>query len=229
MAEKMPPPIPAGVFLDDNRERRCPVVLLADTSASMQGRPMEVVNRCLKVFQEDMRKDAFASRCVELAVITFGGSPRVIQDWSDIEHCVVPTLPPNGNTLLGPAMQMAVDMIESRRALYRQNGIVSFVPWLFILTGGALDEGPELIGAIDRVKKLQQVAPGSRCPKLHVLVLCTDTHPEVMGRLHVVTNRVYKLEESAYRDTLGDPEFVSDTFVSNVPIQLPETPKGMVL
>ena len=232
--------IPAGTFLDrGNQARRCPCILLLDTSGSMsqdpQGsnrRPIDLLNSALPEFRQAISDDSTARDSVELAVITFGGSPNVIQDWTDIEHLAVPTLTPNGNTPLGPAMQMAVDMIESRRALYHQHKITSFVPWLFILTDGAPDTGPELIAAIDRVDKLQQVTAGSKSPKLIVYACSTDTREEVMGRLRAVTSRAYKLDGMAYREVflwLSASLTVVSKAAPGTPTVLPETPKQMTL
>jgi uncharacterized protein YegL len=139
---------------------------------------------------------------------------------------------PTGNTPLGPAMQMALDMVESRRALHRQNGIASYVPWLFILTDGAPDEGAELTAAVERAKKLQQVAPGSKSPKLIVYACCTDTRAEVMSRLNDVTSRAYKLEGMAYREVflwLSASLTVVSKAAPGTPMVLPETPKQMTL
>jgi uncharacterized protein YegL len=232
--------IPAGTFLDkENQARRCPCVLLLDTSGSMSqdpqggaGRPIDLVNQALPGFRQAILDDSTARDSVELAVITFGGSPKAIQDWTDVEHLVFPTLTPNGNTPLGPAIQMALDMIESRRALYRQSGIASFVPWLFILTDGAPDEGVELTAAIGRAKELQQVAPGSKSPKLIVYACSTDTRPEVMSRLSDVTSRAYKLEGMAYREVflwLSASLTTVSKAAPGTPTVLPETPKQMTL
>src|SRR5580700_10758715 len=148
--------IPDGTFLDkENQARRCPCVLLLDTSASMSsgstpalGRPIDLLNSALPTFRKELMDDPTAKQSVELAVITFGGTPTVIQDWTDAEHLATPELRPNGSTPLGPAIQMALDMIDARRALHRQNAIASFVPWLFILTDGQPDPGAELSEAI---------------------------------------------------------------------------------
>jgi uncharacterized protein YegL len=220
--------IPAGTFLDEtNHNRRCPCVLLLDTSASMSGSPIELLNRALPTFRQELLEDPTAKKSVELAVITFGGTPAVIQHWTDVEGMVTPVLTTNGTTPLGPAMQMAVDMIEARRALYVQKAISSFVPWMFILTDGQPDSGPELTTAIQRVTSLREAAPGGKAPKLVVFACSTDPDPAITGRLKAITPKVFELHNMAFRELFvwlsASLKSVSRANPS-APIRLPEPP-----
>jgi len=56
----------------DNPEPRCPVVLLLDTSQSMQGAPINELNEGLHTFEQVLKGDILASLRVEVAIITFG-------------------------------------------------------------------------------------------------------------------------------------------------------------
>ncbi len=62
----------------DNPEPRCPVVLLLDTSGSMQGEPVKELNEGLRAFSDALKNDRLASLRVEAAVITFGGKVRAM-------------------------------------------------------------------------------------------------------------------------------------------------------
>jgi uncharacterized protein YegL len=62
----------------DNPEPRCPVVLLLDTSGSMQGAPIQELNEGLRAFSDALKGDRLASLRVEVAVITFGGKVRAL-------------------------------------------------------------------------------------------------------------------------------------------------------
>ncbi len=62
----------------DNPEPRCPVVLLLDTSGSMQGAPVQELNGGLRAFSDALKSDRLASLRVEVAVITFGGKVRAL-------------------------------------------------------------------------------------------------------------------------------------------------------
>lgn len=62
----------------DNPEPRCPVVLVLDTSASMQGRAIQELNAGLQEFAAALQADRLASLRVEVAMITFGGKVRTL-------------------------------------------------------------------------------------------------------------------------------------------------------
>lgn len=62
----------------DNPEPRCPVVLVLDTSGSMNGNPIKELNEGLRAFAEAIRSDPLASLRVEVAVIAFGGKVRAL-------------------------------------------------------------------------------------------------------------------------------------------------------
>src|SRR5262245_5532275 len=64
----------AEVDLAENPEPRCPVVLLLDTSASMQGEPSAQLNQGLQEFSQAIADDPLASLRVEVGIVTFGGS-----------------------------------------------------------------------------------------------------------------------------------------------------------
>jgi hypothetical protein len=64
-------PFEAASFAD-NPEPRCPVILLLDTSGSMQGAPIAELNEGLATLQQELQRDELAAKRVELAVVTFG-------------------------------------------------------------------------------------------------------------------------------------------------------------
>jgi uncharacterized protein YegL len=121
----------------ENPESRCPVILLLDASASMSGQPIQELNRGVAAFKEDLLSDAQASLSVELAIIRFGSSVSLIQDFVTIEDFTPPTLTTDGSTPMGQALEMALDTLEKRKALYRDNSVPYYRPWVFLITDGA--------------------------------------------------------------------------------------------
>lgn len=120
----------------ENPEPRCPVVLLLDTSSSMSGLPITQLNDGIVTFKEALMKDTMASKRVEIAVVTFG-PVRIISDFQTIDNFTPNELKASGNTPMGEAIETAIDMINQRKLLYRQNGIDYYRPWLFIISDGA--------------------------------------------------------------------------------------------
>lgn len=120
----------------ENPESRCPVILLLDASASMSDHIQEL-NRGVAAFKEDLLSDAQASLSVELAIIRFGSSVSLIQDFVTIEDFTPPILTTGGSTPMGKALEMALDTLEKRKALYRDNAVPYYRPWVFLMTDGA--------------------------------------------------------------------------------------------
>jgi uncharacterized protein YegL len=120
----------------DSPEPRCSCVLLLDTSGSMQGRSIEALNAGLKSFYEAIRTDELTVLRLELAIITFG-PVHLLQDFSAIGEDEIPQLQASGDTPMGEALNLALDRIDVRKEVYKENAIPYFRPWVFLITDGA--------------------------------------------------------------------------------------------
>lgn len=121
----------------DNPENRCPVILLVDTSRSMTGSPLLELERGLAVFKSEVAKDAQASLSVEVAIITFGRSVSLAQHFTTVDEFVPPSLQADGLTPIGEAIEKGLELLEQRKATYREQGVQYYRPWIFLITDGA--------------------------------------------------------------------------------------------
>jgi uncharacterized protein YegL len=128
--------IPFAAEFAENPEPRCPCILLLDTSHSMNGEPIKELNHGLAVFQDALLSDAMAVKRVELAVVSFG-PVNVQSEFQTVDAFQPPVLTANGNTPMGAAIELAIDMIKQRKEIYKQNGISYYRPWIFLITDGA--------------------------------------------------------------------------------------------
>ena len=125
-----------SVEFAENPEPRCPCVLLLDTSGSMRGDPIQALNDGLRTFRNQLVKDSVAARRVEVAVVTFDSKVEVVQDFVTADAFNPPELTALGATAMGTAILKALDMIQLRKAQYRNNGVAYYRPWVFMITDG---------------------------------------------------------------------------------------------
>jgi uncharacterized protein YegL len=122
--------------LVSNPEPRCPCLLLLDTSTSMAGQAIAELNAGLQSFKIDLRADSLAMQRVELAIITFG-PVQVHADFQTADGFEPPLLHANGDTPMGEAIMRGLDMLEARKATYKQAGVSYFRSWVFLITDGS--------------------------------------------------------------------------------------------
>ena len=120
----------------ENPEPRCPCILLLDCSGSMNGAPIEELNNGLKAFQEQLAKDELASKRVEVTVLTFATEVKVVNEFETAENFEPKELAAGGLTSTGQAVEKAIQMLETRKAVYKANGISYYRPWIFLITDG---------------------------------------------------------------------------------------------
>ena len=126
----------AAVEFEINPEARCACVLLLDTSGSMEGAKIAALNAGLKTFHDEISKDSLASLRVEVAVVTFDSSVKVVQDFVSVADFHPPELKTEGTTHMGSGIQQALDLIDGRKAIYKANGVQYYRPWIVMLTDG---------------------------------------------------------------------------------------------
>jgi uncharacterized protein YegL len=143
-----------AVEFAENPEPRCPCILLLDTSGSMNGEPISALNEGLRTFQQELDRDSLAKKRVEVAIVTFNSDVEIVQDFVTADDFNPPVLKAKGLTHMGEAILRGLDMLQVRKALYREHGVSYYRPWLFLITDGEPQgEAEELIEqATQRIK-----------------------------------------------------------------------------
>ncbi len=137
MAEDIHPSL-AGVDTGDltNREPRCPLVLLLDTSYSMVGPKLDKLQEGVNLLTAELSDDSLARLRVDVAMVTFGGEVRVQRDFTTVGDLQAPTLVAEGGTPMGAAVTHALSMVDARKRRYKELGLDYYQPWVFLLTDG---------------------------------------------------------------------------------------------
>jgi uncharacterized protein YegL len=136
------------IAADANAQRQ-PLVLCLDTSSSMSGEPITMLNEALRAWTEELRTDVNLSSSVEIAVITFGG--QQVRTWKGDEpqahgaqaDAFVPAYafrPPElvaaGVTLMTEALETATQLVAARKTALRNAGHLYYRPQICLITDG---------------------------------------------------------------------------------------------
>ncbi len=133
----------SAIDLASNPDPRCPVVLVLDSSSSMNEilpgeneTALAALNSGLDVLISELHKDPLAKRRVEISVVTFGSEVTPATPFATVENLVLPTLVPSGATSMGKALDVALEALEARKREYKSAGIEYFKPWVLLITDG---------------------------------------------------------------------------------------------
>lgn len=160
-------------FDDSNLEPRCAVVLLLDTSYSMNGQPINQLNDGLVTLKQCIEADNLASLRVELAIITFG-PVQMRQDFATVDRWTPQRYNADDATPMGEAIDYALDILEDRKQTYKDNGVQYYRPWVFLITDGAPTDKDWQVSAqrlkqASNDKKVQFFAVGVQGADMNIL------------------------------------------------------------
>lgn len=111
--------------------------LLLDTSGSMYGDAIDSLNRAINDFKEQTSMDELAQKRVDIAIIEFNDTARVVQDFTPLSQMQPVTLSASGCTAMGAGINLAIDKVKERNRFYNSMGTPCFKPWIFMITDGA--------------------------------------------------------------------------------------------
>lgn len=147
-------------------KKKLPLVLLLDTSSSMQGQSIDELNDGLVNLIEDIKNDEKTNKMVEICVVSFGGTVYVHKENYFVlaEDFKPKKMIANGNTPMGLAIDKGLELISQRKKFLRENGINLSCPWMIALTDGYptdMRKGGEKW--IRRKKALENAENGNHC------------------------------------------------------------------
>lgn len=144
-----------------NKEERLPCVLIVDGSSSMEddttgkGRPIDLLNEALVVFENDIKNDDLASLRVQILIVRVGGSATVVSDWTDAINFSAPSIASGGGTPLGGGVDLALSKIDQHLDFLKAKNIKRKKPWVFLMTDGQPTDGSAWDAAASRMRQAQ--------------------------------------------------------------------------
>ena len=116
---------------------RLSIVIVVDASTSMIGEGVKQliigVDRFVATIREQKRSDPI----FEIALIRFGGQESVVQNFQPVRDFRLPQFDADGTVALGGAIELGMDMWETRKRYFREMGIAHYCPWFIIISGSA--------------------------------------------------------------------------------------------
>jgi uncharacterized protein YegL len=210
----------------DNPEPRCASLLILDVSVSMQGERIRQLNEGLIAYKDDLAGDGLARKRVEVAIVTFGGTVDVVQNFATADLFTPPTLTIHGDTPMAESVIRGLDLLAERKKEYRNNGVGFYRPWVFLITdGGPTDintpQWPEAIARIkagEEAKAFSFFAVGVEDADMERLKQLSTRDPLKLKGLQFRTlfQWLSNSQQSVSRSTPGD----------SVPLTPPTAPNG---
>lgn len=129
-----------------NPTSRIPVVIIADTSSSMNGEKINTLNAEIGKFYNEINKNPrneMLKYSLDLAILGFKFDtharetyPTVVNKFNIMEFQDTPSFNAFGHTPLGATVNAAIDMLEKRKEMYKLGGIQYYQPMLVIVSDG---------------------------------------------------------------------------------------------
>lgn len=133
-----------------NKDQKCPVVFLLDTSGSMDGAPIDELNAALSKVKEDILCDPILANRLEIGIVAFDDEGRIERPIDLISgDSSFPVLTIGGTTNLVSGMNIAMSMVEERKSFYKANGEQYYRPFIVLITDGAPTNTSDEIDALD--------------------------------------------------------------------------------
>ena len=120
----------------DNPEPRCPVLIIADCSGSMTGRPIDAMNQGVDDLYRAIVEDEIARNRVEVALLSFSTEAQVERDFGTVSDEGRTRMAARGATNMHLAIQQGCDLLEERKEQYRRNGAPYFRPIMVLFSDG---------------------------------------------------------------------------------------------
>lgn len=127
-----------------NFEQKCPVVLVLDTSGSMAREPIKELNTGLQKFKEDCEKDIVTSNRLEVSIVTFNSEVKVNSTFRLLTDQEMPKLNASGSTKLVDGVKRAIQVLETRKAWYKETGQTYYRPYIILITDGYPDPDQDI-------------------------------------------------------------------------------------
>ena len=129
---------------ENPQNERLACLLLLDTSGSMGENEdganvkfIDKLNNGLIDFKTALeQEDEYIRKSVDIAIVTFGETVKVVQEFQSFSTFNPPKLIAEGRTPMKEAIEMGLDLIANKKNEYRSIGLLHKRPWVFLISDG---------------------------------------------------------------------------------------------
>lgn len=183
-------------------------VLLLDTSSSMDGAAIAELNKAICDFKEQVCMDELAKKRVDVAIVEFNDTVRVVQDFVCPSLLEPAAFSATGCSSMGNGINFAIDMVKERNRFYNAMGIPCYKPQIIMISKGAPTDDISL--AKQRIAEEENKGPHG---KLKFWALGVSGYDS--GVLKSLTRRYYALSEGSF---IGFFDWLADDMVGIGPV-----------
>ncbi len=147
-------------------EHHMALLFLLDTSGSMSARipgtntsPIEELTSALNRFKAEVCQDEHTKDILDVAIIEFNDTYKVIQEFSPIEYMKPVELYASGMTYMSGAIDKAIEMVTDRSRFYRRSGAEPYKPWIVLISdGGPMDDIEDVAHKVNLMVEQEKLA-----------------------------------------------------------------------
>jgi len=224
--------------LANNPIPRLASCLVLDTSISMGKlmknglRPIDELNKGVAMYMDAISKDEKTKEMVEISIVTFGNNEfsknipkhlhdpkkgvKKVLDFGYVNEGNAPTLSAGGYTPMGEAVEIALDMLDKRKQMYKETAGTYKQPWLVLMTDGYpydLERKIRETGSYDGEtinKSAKRTTELANAKKLKVIPVAIgdDANIDVLKKFSPITKPVKMNENLKFEEFF---EFVTQT------------------
>ncbi len=136
----------------DNYEQKCLCVLVLDVSGSMNGEPLNQLNKGIQDFHDDIKENSTTANRLEICLIEFSDTTNVLIEPSLVDNFTMPTLSTKGTTKLVDAVRVAISKVTDRKNWYKQTKQKYYRSWIILITDGEPDRDQDVSGLSQEIK-----------------------------------------------------------------------------
>jgi uncharacterized protein YegL/uncharacterized membrane protein YqiK len=123
-------------ILSASNKPRCPIVFLLDTSNAVPDSNIESWIEGISLLKRELMSDLAVAQRVDISVITYGGTPDLVQSFVPINqfnHFLSPISKTDSKNALAQAIELGLDTIKAQKTTYEVENKQYYKPWLVIL------------------------------------------------------------------------------------------------